>query len=85
MTTLEFKLDLPDRLAQDAARLGLLEPETLRTLLREAVRSRRLAQLSQLAQARQRVAATGIEPMSADEILAEVDAHRAEQRSRRAG
>ena len=82
MTTLEFKLDLPDRLVQDAARLGLLEPETLRTLLREAVRSRRLAQL---AQARQRVAAAGIEPMSADEILAEVDAHRAAQLSRRAG
>ena len=82
MTTLEFKLDLPDRLAQDAARLDLLEPETLRTLLREAVRSRRLAQL---AEARQRVATAGIEPMSEEEILAEIDDHRAAQLSRRAG
>ncbi len=27
MTTLELKLNLPDRLAQDAAQMGLLEPE----------------------------------------------------------
>ena len=78
MTTLEFKLDLPDRLAQDAARLGLLEPETLRTMLREAVRTRRLAQL---AEARQRIADAGIEPMSDDEILSEIAAHRTEQRA----
>ena len=82
MADATFKLDLPDRLAQDAARLGLLEPETLRTLLREAVRSRRLAQL---AEARQRVATAGIEPMSEEEILAEIDDHRAAQLSRRAG
>lgn len=82
MTTLELKLDLPDRLAQDAARLGLLEPETLRALLREAVRTRRL---EQLAQARHRVAAAGIEPMSEDEILDEIDAYRAQQRRRPAG
>lgn len=82
MTTLEFKLDLPDHLAQDATRLGLLEPETLRALLREAVRARRLAQL---AEARHRVAAAGIEPMSDEEILGEIEAHRTEQRSRGAG
>ena len=76
MTTLELKLDLPDRLAQDAVRLGLLEPQTLRTLLSEAVRSRRLAQL---AEGRQRVAAAGIEPLSEDDILAEIDAYRADQ------
>lgn len=78
MTTLELKLDLPDRLAQDVTRLGLLEPEALRTLLREAVGSRRL---TLLAEARRRVAAAGIEPMSEDEILAEVAAHRAERHS----
>lgn len=76
MTTLEIKLDLPDRLAQDASRLGLLEPQNLRTLLSEAVRSRRLAQL---AEGRQRVAAAGIAPISEDDILAEIDAYRAEQ------
>lgn len=79
MTTLELKLDLPDHLAQDATRLGLLEPNTLRRLLSEAVRSRRLAQL---AEGRQRVADAGIEPMSEEEILAEIEAHRAEQAGR---
>lgn len=68
MTTLELELDVADRLAQDAARLGLLEPETLRALLREAVRNRRLAQLAEAG----RVATAGIEPMSEDEILSEI-------------
>ena len=79
MTTLELKLNLPDRLAQDAAQMGLLSPESLQTLLREAVRSRRIAQL---AQTRQRVAEAGIEPMSLDEIQEEVDAVRAQRRSK---
>ena len=79
MTTLELKLDLPDRLAQDAAQMGLLEPDKLQTLLREAVRDRRIAQL---AEARARVAAAGIAPMSMEEIQAEVDAYRAERQSK---
>ena len=73
MTTLELKLDLPDRLAQDAAQMGLLEPDKLQSLLREAVRNRRIAQL---AEARARVAAAGIAPMSMEEIQSEVDAYR---------
>lgn len=79
MTTLELKLDLPDRLAQDAAQMGLLEPDKLQTLLREAVRNRRIAQL---AEARERVAAAGIAPMRMEEIQAEVDAYRAERQSK---
>ena len=79
MTTLELKLDIPDRLAQDAAQMGLLEPDKLQALLREAVRDRRIAQL---AEARARVAAAGIAPMSMEEIQAEVDAVRAERRAR---
>ena len=82
MTTLELKLNLPDRLAQDAAQMGLLEPDNLQTLLREAVRNRRI---TQLAEARKRVAAAaGIPPMSLDEIQSEVDAYRAEHRSQAA-
>ncbi len=77
MTTLELKLTLPDRLAKDAAQMGLLESESLQSLLREAVRNRRIAQL---ALSRQRVAEAGIAPMSLDDIQAEVDAHRAERR-----
>lgn len=76
MTTLELKLELPDRLARDAAQMGLLEPDCLQALLHDAVRNRRIAQL---AQARQRVADAGIEPMSLEEIQAAVDAYRAEQ------
>ena len=76
MTTLELKLNLPDRLVQDAAQMGLLSPESLQTLLREAVRNRRIAQM---ALARQRVAEAGIVPMSLDEIQEEVDAVRAER------
>lgn len=75
MTTLELKLNLPDRLAQDAAKMGLLDPDSLQTMLREAVRNRRIAQL---AFARQRVAEAGIAPMSLEEIQEEVDAQRAE-------
>ena len=78
MTTLELKLNLPDRLVRDAKQMGLLEPDNLQTLLREAVRNRRI---TQLAEARKRVAAAGIPPMSLDEIQSEVDAYRAERRS----
>ena len=77
MTTLELKLNLPDRLAQDAAQMGLLNLDSLQTMLHEAVRSRRIAQL---ALARQRVAEAGIAPMSLEEIQAEVDAARVERR-----
>ncbi|GHU34417.1 hypothetical protein AGMMS50256_28000 [Betaproteobacteria bacterium] len=77
MTTLELKLNLPDHLAQDAVQMGLLEPESLQSLLREAVRNRRV---TQLAEARKRVAAAGITPLSLDEIQAEVEAYRAEHR-----
>ena len=40
MTTFELKLNLSDRLARDAAQMGLLDPESLQSLLREAVRNR---------------------------------------------
>jgi hypothetical protein len=82
MTTLELKLNLPDRLAQDAAQMGLLNADSLQTLLREAVRSRRIAQL---AIARQRVAEGGVTPLSLDEIQAEVDQARAERRGQAKG
>lgn len=77
MTSVELRLNLPDRLAQDLAQMGLLEPASLQALLREAVRTRRIAQL---ASARQRVADAGIAPMSLEAIQEEVDAVRAERR-----
>jgi len=54
MTTLDIKLSLPEPLATEAARLGLLEPGSLRALLADAVRTRRL---ERLAEARARIAA----------------------------
>jgi len=77
MTTLELKVNLPDNLAQEATRMGLLDPESLQSLLREAVRNRRIAQL---AEARQRVAAAGIAPLTMEEIQAEIEIDRAERR-----
>ncbi|OGI43500.1 MAG: hypothetical protein A2150_03535 [Candidatus Muproteobacteria bacterium RBG_16_64_11] len=82
MTTLEVKLNLPDSLAKEAANLGLLEPEALQAMLREAVRSRRLAQL---AEARRKIAASGVPPLTMEEIQAEIETDRIERRTKNAG
>lgn len=82
MTTLEVKLNLPDPLAKEAANMGLLEPQALQTLLREAVRSRRIARL---AEAREKIATAGIPPMTMEEIQTEIEADRAERRAKNAG
>jgi hypothetical protein len=81
VTELEFKLNLPDSLAEDAAQMELLETDSLQNLLSEAVRCRRNAEL---ATARRRVAEAGIPPMSLDEIQEEVDAYRVERRNQAA-
>ena len=78
MTTLELKLNLPDQLAKDAVRMGLTTPDSLQSLLREAVRNQRLAGL---AEARKRIAAANIPPMTMEEIEAEVAADRSERRA----
>ena len=82
MTMLQVKLDLPDILAKEAINLGLLEPQALQTMLREAVRRRRITRLTD---ARERVAAAGIPPLTMEEIQAEIEADRAEHRSKNSG
>lgn len=77
MTTLI--IDLPDNIAKEARDAGLLTPETLVQLLKDAVR-RRAGQ--RLLDAAKRLQATGISPMSDEEIVAEVKAARAERRAR---
>ena len=77
MTTLEIKLNLPDGLAQEAARMGLLEPASLQALLREAVRTQRIARL---AEARKKIAVAGIAPLTMEEIQTEIETDRAERR-----
>ena len=82
MTMLQVKLDLPEGLAKEASNLGLLEPQALQTMLREAVRRHRIAHLSE---ARERIAAAGIPPLTMEEIQAEIEADRAERRSKNSG
>jgi len=78
MTTLEVKLDLPDRLAREAQAAGLLTPRALSRLLKEAMQ-RRAAQ-SLLAGAARGTAAGG-RPLSMKEVQAEVNAVRQARRA----
>ncbi|MCL4739434.1 MAG: hypothetical protein KJZ81_14575 [Burkholderiaceae bacterium] len=78
MTTLEVKLDLPDRLAREAQAAGLLTPKALRAMLEDAMR-RRAAQALLAGAARGSGAAS--KPLSMKELQAEVDAVRRARRS----
>lgn len=77
MTTLEVKLNLPDSLANEARQAGLLTPEELERLLREALRARRVERLTAV---RETLAANPLPPMTPEEIQAEIDAYRAQVR-----
>jgi hypothetical protein len=77
MTTLT--IDLPDNIAKQAQDAGLLTPEALAQLLKDAVRRQAGRRLLDAAQ---RIQAAGIPPMSDEEIVAEVKAIRAERRAR---
>lgn len=79
MTTLEVTLDLPESLAKEAQRAGLLTPKAIERLLRDAMR-RRAAQ-SLLAGAA-RASRTRNKPLSMGAIQAEVNAVR---RARKTG
>ena len=73
MTTLELKSNLPDRLAREAQAAGLLTPEALSDLLKDAMR-RRAAQV--LLAGAARASASGSKPWPMAEIQAEVKAVR---------
>ena len=77
----ELKLTLPDSLARDARKAGLLTPKAIGELLRDAMRRR--AARAFLSNA-PRVAQAKIPPMSADEIQAEIEAVRKARRPARA-
>jgi hypothetical protein len=72
-------VSLPDELARQAQSAGLLRPEAIETLLREAMQKRQVDQLfttmGKLAQLDPR--------LSEEEIDAEIDAARAERARRR--
>jgi hypothetical protein len=77
MTRLSLEIELPDALAQQAKEAGLLEPDAVERLVREALLARRV---ESLVQAREVLAAKPLPPMTPDEIQAEIDAYRAEVR-----
>ena len=79
----KVQIELPDATVKAARKAGLLTPEALARLLREAIKRRRAAD-SLLAIAG-RVGEARIAPMPMEDIDAEVKAVRAERRRRRAG
>jgi hypothetical protein len=77
----ELVVKLPDELALRARNAGLLTDGAIQRLLEEAMRRQAGRKLLAIAE---RVHAAGIEPMSDEEIVAEVKAVRAERRAARA-
>ena len=73
---------MPEATAQAARAAGLLTPQALDRLLTDALKRQEAA--DSLLSIADRVAAAGIEPMSMEEINAEVKAARAERRRVRA-
>lgn len=78
MATREITLNLPEALAKEAARLGLLEPEALQSMLREALHQRRLARMFATMD---ELAASAPTPMTLEEIQVEVNKVRAQRRA----
>lgn len=81
MTTIQ--IDLPDATEKAAREAGLLTPQALDRLLNDAIRRRQAADA--LLQVADRVAEACIEPISMQDIDAEVKAVRAERRRRASG
>ena len=77
----ELTVTLPDDLAREAGTAGLLAPDALERLLRDAVRQRAIEELKQ---AMDRMAAVEGPVMTPEEIQEEIRAARAERRAREA-
>ena len=77
----ELVVTLPDELAQRAKNAGLLSNSAIQQLLEEAMRRQAGRRLLEVAE---RIQAAGSAPMSEEEIMAEVQAVRAERRGRQA-
>jgi len=70
------RITLPDDLARDLAASGLLEPQVIEAILRDRLRATRIADLASI---RAALKANPLEPMTNEEINAEIEAYRAEQ------
>ena len=81
--SITIQLDLPDALLSEARANGLLESASMGGLLATELRRRKAA--AELSQVLDGIRAQPGEPMSGEEIAAEVKAARAERRAREAG
>ena len=79
----KIEIELPDATAKAARDAGLLTSQVLDRLLTDAIRRRQAADALLLVA--DRVAETGITPMTMGEVDAEVKAVRAERRRRAGG
>ena len=79
---LEIRLSLPDSVAREAEASGLLRPESLESLLREALRRQRIDRLFEVAD---RLAALPGPPMTEAEVEEEIQAVRSRRRAAHAG
>lgn len=75
MTTVQ--ITLPDALAQEATKAGLLAPEKIESMLRQRLRADRIERMKA---ARATLAAEPLAPMTPEEISAEIEAYRTGQR-----
>lgn len=73
----ELVLALPDALAHEAEEAGLLNAQAIETLLREAIRRRRVERLFE---AMERLSVVSPKPLTAAEVEAEIEAVRAARR-----
>jgi hypothetical protein len=83
VTMTKIQIELPDATAKAASDAGLLTPQALDRLLTDAIKRRQAA--DSLLTIADRVAAAGVEPMSMDQVDAEVKAARAGRRQRAGG
>jgi len=75
--TVEVTLTLPGNLAREAESKGLLKPEALESLLRAEIRRSRI---NRLFDAADRVSAIDLQPMTEEEVEAEIQVVRNEKR-----
>ena len=78
MTTLEVTLNLPDQIAQEAQRAGLLSGQAIERLIEEAVRREAG---KKLLDAMQRLREANVPPLTEEEIAEEVKAGRAARKA----
>ncbi len=81
--SITVQLELPEEVVQEARTLGLLESKRLTAMIAEEVRRRRAGQ--ELKQMLDEVRSAPGDPMTMEEINAEIKAARVERRAREAG